>query len=310
MTTLIDSGAQVSSISSQFCKELTLQIQSLGRLLELEGTGTSTIPYIRFMEVNLQIPGIKNYNEDVLLLVIPTTSYSEKVLVMVGIKIIDLAMRIIMKGELVKVTTTWKQTQFGTVMSGSLQLPHMGSNGTGVEKNAAPFSPRIDTMEVKEFYLDDVWGLVCTTWRVPIPLFSTISVNGNTVSKDTVCRSMCSQNQCQVPSCLQQWCQLQPMESYIWGPLRYPSVCIHWAPVPSNPHKDCGWSGHACQPSATGGPPDRDFGGIQQQSPKGMGLGGRGPPSPWGMALTWERTDLRTAAQMGTPVCPQWPGPG
>ena len=38
-TTLIDSGAQVSSISSQFCENLTLKIQSLGRLLELEGTG-------------------------------------------------------------------------------------------------------------------------------------------------------------------------------------------------------------------------------------------------------------------------------
>ena len=39
MTTLIDLGAQVSSISSQFCGELALQIQPLGQLLEPEGTG-------------------------------------------------------------------------------------------------------------------------------------------------------------------------------------------------------------------------------------------------------------------------------
>ena len=39
MTALIDSGAQDSNISSQFCEDLTLQIQPLGRLLELEGTG-------------------------------------------------------------------------------------------------------------------------------------------------------------------------------------------------------------------------------------------------------------------------------
>ena len=70
MTTLIDSDAQVSSISSQFCEDLALQIQPLGQLLELEWTGGSTIPYFRFMEVNLKIPGIKNYNRDVLLLVI------------------------------------------------------------------------------------------------------------------------------------------------------------------------------------------------------------------------------------------------
>ena len=140
MTALIDSGAQVSSIGSQFCEELTLNIQPLGRLLELEGTGGSAIPYLRFMEVNLQILGIKNYNEDVLLLVIPTMTYSQKAQVVVGSKIIDWAMRIITKGELKKVTTIWKQAHFEAVTSGSLQLPHMGSNRTGVEKDKAPSS--------------------------------------------------------------------------------------------------------------------------------------------------------------------------
>ena len=133
-TALIDSGAQVSSISSQFCEDVTLQILPLGRLLELEGTGGSAVPYLRYVEVNLQIPGIKNYNKDVLLLVIPTMTYSEKIPVMIGSKIIDWAIRIITKGELVKATTTWKQAHFGAVMSGSLQLPHSGSHRTRVEK--------------------------------------------------------------------------------------------------------------------------------------------------------------------------------
>ena len=55
---LIDSSAQVSSVSSQFCEKLTLEIQALGQLLELEGTGGTTIPYLGFMEGNIQIPGI------------------------------------------------------------------------------------------------------------------------------------------------------------------------------------------------------------------------------------------------------------
>ena len=88
MTALIESGAQVSGISSHFCEELTLQIQPLDRL-SVRGARDSAIPYLRFMEVNLQILGIKNCNEDVLPVVIPTTSYSEKVLVMFGTKIID-----------------------------------------------------------------------------------------------------------------------------------------------------------------------------------------------------------------------------
>ena len=56
---LVDLGAQVSNISAQLCKDLGLKIQPLGQLLELEGTGGAAIPYLRFVEVNLQIPGIK-----------------------------------------------------------------------------------------------------------------------------------------------------------------------------------------------------------------------------------------------------------
>ena len=120
MTALIDLGDPVSSISSQFSGDLALQIQPLGWLLKLEGTGGSTIPYLRFVEVNIQILGIKNYSEDVLLLVIPTTTYSEIVPAMVGSKIIDRAMSMMTKGELTKVTMMWRQAHFGAVMSGSL----------------------------------------------------------------------------------------------------------------------------------------------------------------------------------------------
>ena len=44
VTALIDLGTQVLSISAQFCKDLTMQIQPLGWLLELEGTGGEDIP--------------------------------------------------------------------------------------------------------------------------------------------------------------------------------------------------------------------------------------------------------------------------
>ena len=131
MTALIDLGAQVSSISSQFCGDFVLQIQPLCQLLELDGTGGSTISYLRFVEVNLQILGINNYCEDVLLLVIPTMTYSETVPVMVGSKIIDRAMSLMIKGELVQVTMMWRQPHFGAVMPGSLQLLHTSSNETG-----------------------------------------------------------------------------------------------------------------------------------------------------------------------------------
>ena len=81
---LVDLEAQVSNISAQLCEDLGLKIQPFGWLLELEGTGGAAIPYLGFVEVNLQILGIRGYNKDVLLLAIPTTAYAEGVPVMVG----------------------------------------------------------------------------------------------------------------------------------------------------------------------------------------------------------------------------------
>ena len=59
------------------------------------------------MEVNLQIPGIRGYNEDVLLLAISTTAYTEGVPVMKGSKIIDRALSCMTVGELAHMTVTW-----------------------------------------------------------------------------------------------------------------------------------------------------------------------------------------------------------
>ena len=58
--------------------------------------GGSAIPYLGYVEVNLQIPGIKVYNEGVKL----TMIYSEKVLVMVGSKIIHWVLGMMTMGEL------------------------------------------------------------------------------------------------------------------------------------------------------------------------------------------------------------------
>ena len=179
-TALIDLGTQVSSISTQFCKSLTLPIQPLGQLLELEGTGGAAIPYLRFLEVNLQILGIRNYNENVLLLVIPTTTYSEIVLVMVGSKIINKALSLMTMGKLAKATTTWRQAHFGAVMSGLLQLFCDSSDKNKIEERTKCPSQRSDPAEVQKFWLDDVKGPVCTTKKVTIPLFGTINVWANT----------------------------------------------------------------------------------------------------------------------------------
>ena len=174
VTALVDSGAQVSNISVQLCEELDLKIQPLGWLLELEGTGGAAIPYIGFVEVNLQILGIRSYSEDVLLLAIPTTAYAERVPVMVGSKIIDRALSCMTAGELACATVTWQQAHFGAVMSGLLQLSHSSSEKLKMENSSGEGDP----VEVQKYLLDGVKGVVCTTQKVTIPPFQTINIKG------------------------------------------------------------------------------------------------------------------------------------
>ena len=147
----------------------------MGWLLELERTGGAAIPYLRFVEVNLQIPGIRGYNEDVLLLAIPTTVYAEGVLVMVGSKIIDRALGSMTAGELVHLTVTWQQAHFGAVMLGLLQMSHSSSEKLKIEN----FSREKDPLEVQKYQLDGVKGAVCTTQKVTIPPFQTINIKAN-----------------------------------------------------------------------------------------------------------------------------------
>ena len=107
-----------------------------GSVVGARGDRGATVPYLGFVEANLQIPGIKRYNKDVLLLVIPTTTYSKTVLDMVGTKIINKALSLMTMGELAKTTMTWRQANFVAVMLGSLQLSCSSSGKSEVTAGA------------------------------------------------------------------------------------------------------------------------------------------------------------------------------
>ena len=259
MTALIDLSAQVSSVSSQFCEGIALQIQPLVQLLELEGMGSAAIPYLAFIEVNLQIPGITNYNEDVLLLVIPTMTCSKMVPVIVGSKIIDRALGLMTKGDLAKATTIWRQAHFGAVMSGSLQLTHKSSDKTGMEEEVGHSSQSGDPVEVRKFCLNDFRGPVCTTWKVTIPPFSTVSVHANFSVKGHcmwVHVLMELMSGLRLPAMVVltvTYGELHLGSSRV--PIFLDNLSTHTMEIPAKAVV----GQVACQPSPTGSPPNQDF---------------------------------------------------
>ena len=79
VTALVDSGAQISAVSMAFVKHHNLPIWQLQQLLDFDEFGGVDIPYIGYTQIHLQIPGVKNYNKDILVFIQKDSHYSEQV---------------------------------------------------------------------------------------------------------------------------------------------------------------------------------------------------------------------------------------
>ena len=81
---LVDSRAQISVVSMAFVKCHSLPIWQLQQLLDFKGFGGVDIPYIGYTQIQLQIPGIKYYDKDILVFIQKDSHYSEQVPVVLG----------------------------------------------------------------------------------------------------------------------------------------------------------------------------------------------------------------------------------
>ena len=154
---LIDSGAQVSSISDKFAEELNLEVKKLETLLDLEPTGGGQVPYDGYVEVRLQIPSVQAFDLDVLMLVIPESGYSKSIPVTIGTLHIDEVINLITDEELKSANKKWQR-------------------GIISRKVA------IKSIQLKENkdVLDKVTGDVKLTCNVQIPPIETVTVYGIT----------------------------------------------------------------------------------------------------------------------------------
>ena len=81
---LVDSGAQISTVSMAFVECHGLPIWQLQQLLDFEGFRGVDVPYIGYTQLRLKIPGIKDYDRDILVFIQKDSKYSEQVLVVLG----------------------------------------------------------------------------------------------------------------------------------------------------------------------------------------------------------------------------------
>ena len=94
----MDSRAHISTIIIEFIKQLGLTIHQLDRMLKVETTGED-IPYMGYVEVNLKIPEIEAFDEDVLMLVIKNSEYAQQFPIQLGTLHIDRALDLVNEKE-------------------------------------------------------------------------------------------------------------------------------------------------------------------------------------------------------------------
>ena len=72
---------------------MKLKVQKLQKLLRIEGTGEGKVPYKGYVEVLLEVPGVKNLSEYILMLVIEDSEYGERVPIQLGTLHIDMILK-------------------------------------------------------------------------------------------------------------------------------------------------------------------------------------------------------------------------
>ena len=110
-TALIDLGDQISAIAKGKAKKMKLKVQKLKKLLRIEGTGRGKVTYEGYVEVLLEVPGIQNLSEYILMLVIEDSEYGERVLLQIGTLHIDIILEKATPEELNKIRKAFKRSR-------------------------------------------------------------------------------------------------------------------------------------------------------------------------------------------------------
>ena len=109
VTALLDIGSQVTHVSHDFCVANGIEINSLVKLVNIEGTGGDSIEYLGYAEASLSLPmGSHTFNTEALLLILPSTDYLKRVPVSIGTTITDMVVDFINQHKPDNMSKSWK----------------------------------------------------------------------------------------------------------------------------------------------------------------------------------------------------------
>ena len=116
IASLVDSGACMLAMVKSFAEELQLKIKPLKTILDIEGTGGGAVPYHGFVECRVQLPQIKKFDVDVLMLVIDDSAYGMPVPIQIGTLHYDMALELAIEAEMKKLSRKRNRAKMATAL--------------------------------------------------------------------------------------------------------------------------------------------------------------------------------------------------
>ena len=114
---LLDSGSQLSAISLAWVKKLNLKPLQLQSILQIKGSAELAVPYLGYVETHLKIPGIKAFDNDVLLLTVPESVHTHHTPITLGTLHIDMAIKLATTKELENLNKQWGRNLIATKLT-------------------------------------------------------------------------------------------------------------------------------------------------------------------------------------------------
>ena len=105
---LLDSGSQLSAISWTWVKKIKSRAKTIQSILQIEGSGGLEVPYLGYVEVQLKIPEVKAFDQDVLLLIVPDSAHTQYIPITLGTLHMDMAIKL--ATELETLNKQWQRS--------------------------------------------------------------------------------------------------------------------------------------------------------------------------------------------------------